>query len=288
MEKKLILRGVLAGAVAGLLAFAFARIFAEPQIAKAIDYESGRDAAQNALDKAAGLPVEAAGSELFSRTIQANLGIGVGIVFFGMAMGALFAVAYAVCLGRTGGLRARTLALLVAGGGFLGMYLVPFLKYPANPPAIGHEETIEQRSALYLTMVVCSIALLAGAVWLGKRLQARFGNWNATLLAVAAFVVAIGIVMLLLPQYGDLGYNRDNYGNQATETPLPLTDAKGAIVYPGFPADVLFAFRFYSVGAQLILWAAIGLVFAPLAERLLQPARQDAPAPSPKPDPLPA
>ncbi|MGQ4437516.1 MULTISPECIES: CbtA family protein [unclassified Streptomyces] len=288
MEKKLILRGILAGAVAGLLAFVFARIFAEPQIAKAIDYESGRDAAQSALDKAAGLPAEAADPDLFSRTIQANVGIGVGMVFFGMAMGALFAVAYTVCLGRTGGLRARSLALLVAGGGFLGMYLVPFLKYPANPPAIGHEETIKQRSALYLIMVVCSIAFLAGAVYLGKYLQKRYGNWNATLLAGAAFVVAIGIVMLLLPQLGHLSYNKANFGNQATETPLPLKDSKGTIVYPGFPADVLYTFRFYSVAAQLILWTALGLIFAPLAERLLNPARPDANTPSQEPDPVPA
>jgi hypothetical protein len=56
------------------------------------------------------------------------------------------------------------------------------------------------------------------------------------------------------------------------ETPKPLLDAKGAIVYPGFPADVLFRFRFLSVGAQLILWSTIGLVFAPLADRLLTPA----------------
>jgi predicted cobalt transporter CbtA len=138
MEKKLILRGILAGAAAGLLAFLFARIFAEPQISKAIDYESGRDAAQAALDKAAGLPAAAADPDLFSRTVQADVGIGAGMIVFGMAMGALFAVAYAVCLGRVGALRARSLALLVAGGGFLGMYLVPFLKYPANPPAIGH------------------------------------------------------------------------------------------------------------------------------------------------------
>src|ERR1700750_1999090 len=98
MEKRLILRGVLAGAVAGLLAFVFARIFAEPQITKAIDYESGRDAAQAALDKAAGLPAEAAGPDIFSRSVQANVGIGVGLIFFGMAMGAIFAVVYTVCL----------------------------------------------------------------------------------------------------------------------------------------------------------------------------------------------
>ncbi|MFI0723729.1 CbtA family protein [Streptomyces sp. NPDC021224] len=285
MEKKLVLRGVLAGAVAGLLAFVFARIFAEPYISKAIDYESGRDAAQTALDKAAGIAPEAAGSDLFSRTVQADVGIGVGMVVFGMAMGALLAVAYTVCLGRVGGLRARNLALLVAGGGFLGMYLVPFLKYPANPPAIGHEETIRARSGLYLIMVVCSVAFLVGAVWLGRRLQARFGNWNATLLAGAAFVVAIGAVMLLLPSLGHLGWNKEHYGDHATETPQPLTDPKGDIVFPGFPADVLFAFRFYSVGAQLLLWSALGLVFAPLAERVLRPATAAAPARGTAPSP---
>ena len=276
MEKRLILRGILAGAVAGLLAFVFARIFAEPQIAKAIDYENGRDAAQAAIDKAAGLPVDPAGPDLFSRTVQADVGIGVGLILFGMAMGAIFAVVYAVCLGRVGNLRPRSLALLVAAGGFLGFYLVPFLKYPANPPAIGHEETIRARTGLYLIMVVCSITLLAVAVWLGQRLKERFGNWNATLIAVGAFAVAIGIVMALLPQLGHLTTNRREFGNQATETPLPLRDSKGVIVYPGFPADVLFTFRCYSVAAQLLLWSAIALVFAPLAERVLSPAPRPA------------
>ena len=80
MEKKLILRGVIAGAIGGLLAFVFARIFAESQIQAAIDYESGRDDAQMLLDKATGLTVEEMGPDIFSRTIQANIGIGVGSV----------------------------------------------------------------------------------------------------------------------------------------------------------------------------------------------------------------
>jgi hypothetical protein len=271
MEKKIIGRGVLAGALAGLLAFVFARIFAEPQIQAAIDYESARDAVQATLDKAAGLPVEPPGPDIFSRTIQANVGIGVGMILFGVAMGALFAVVYAVCLGRVGNLRPRSLALLVAGGGFLGIYLVPFLKYPANPPSIGHADTIGVRGGLYVVMVVCSLAFLGGAVWLGRRLRPRFGDWNATLMAGAAFVVLIGVVMALLPQWGHLADNVREYGVQATETPLPLRDAAGTIVYPGFPADTLFLFRFYSVAAQLVLWTTIALVFAPLAERLLRP-----------------
>jgi len=276
MEQRLILRGALAGAAGGLLMFVFARIFAEPQIKNAIGYESGRDAAQALLDKAVGLPASPSGPEVFSRTIQADVGAGVGLLFFGVAMGALFAVTYTLCLGRVGGVRPRQLSLLVAAAGFLGFFFVPFVKYPANPPSIGHPDTIQQRTTLYLLMVTTSIVLLAATVWLGQRLAPRLGNWNASLLAGAAFIVLIGTLMLLLPSVGHLAANRAVFGDHPTETPLPLTDPTGRIVYPGFPADVLFSFRFYAVAAQLLLWTTIGLVFAPLADRLLAPRQPGA------------
>ena len=270
MEKKFILRGLLAGAVAGLVAFVFARIFAEPLIGRAIDYEGARGAAQEALDKAAGgLHVHGEEAEIFSRAVQADVGIGVGMIALGAAMGALAAVVYVVCLGRVGRIRPRVLALLVAGAGFAGFYLVPFLKYPANPPAIGHEDTIRDRSNLYLAMVACSIILLILAVWLGRKLAVQYGNWNATLLAGAGYIVVIGLIMWGLPSVGELAANVEAYGHQATETPLPLKDAEGTIVFPGFPADDLFQFRLYSLLAQALLWGCIGLTFGPMAERLL-------------------
>lgn len=280
MEKKLLLRGVLAGAAGGVLAFVFARIFAEPVITAAIRYQTGRDAAQAALDKAAGLAAPAAGPDIFSRTFQANAGLGVGMIAVGAAVGALFAVAYTICLGRTGGLRPRSLALLVAAAGFLGLYLVPFIKYPASPPGIGNPDTIKQRGGLYLLMVISSVVLLILAAWLGQWLKPRLGNWNASLLAGAAFITAIGIVMAILPQLGELPANVAAYGHHATETPLPLASSNGTTVYPGFPADVLFTFRLYSAAAQLILWATIGLVFAPMAERLLTPRPGSVPSPA--------
>ena len=274
MARQLVLRGVLVGALGGLFAFLFARVFAEPVIQRAIDYESGRDAAQDALDKAAGLPVYPADPEVFSRAVQANIGIGAGMILFGAAMGTLFAVVYTICIGRTGLLRPRTLALLVAGAGFLALYFVPFVKYPANPPSIGHPDTIKERSGFYLLMVLAAVVLLVVALVLGRRLTSRFGNWTASLIASGGYIVMIGLVMALLPKLGMIGVNVAQYGPRATETPLPLIDPKGAIVYPGFPADDLYSFRFLSVGAQLILWAAIGLLFAPMAERLLNPGRK--------------
>jgi hypothetical protein len=121
-------------------------------------------------------------------------------------------------------------------------------------------------------MVLASIVFLVLAVLAGQRLRQRFGNWNASLIAGAGFAVAIGIVMAALPQLGHLAANKAQYGLHATETPLPLRDTKGAIVFPGFPADTLATFRLYSVAAQLLLWSVLGLVFGPMAERVLAPA----------------
>ena len=96
MEIRVIGRGALAGFIAGVLGFVFARILAEPLINKAIDYESGRDDILTALNQAAGRPVTPDGPELFSRTIQSTIGMFSGIVAISTAMGALVAVVYLV------------------------------------------------------------------------------------------------------------------------------------------------------------------------------------------------
>jgi putative cobalt transporter subunit CbtA len=270
MEKRLIGRGLLAGGIAGVIAFVFARIFAEPVIQRAIDYESARDEAMDAMNKAAGLPVDPAGPDIFSRHVQRNIGIGVGMIAFGIAMGAIVAVVFALCLGRTGRVRPRPLALLVAAAGYVTVYLVPFAKYPANPPAIGHEETIRTRGSFFLTMMLTSVVCAVIAVWLARRLALSLGTWNASLVAGVGYLAVMGIVMALLPDLGRLPANVAEYGSHATETPLPLTDKNGTIVFPGFPADVLAQFRVYSMFAQLLLWGVIGIVFAPLAEKVVR------------------
>lgn len=256
MEKHLIGRGLLAGAIAGVLAFAFARIFVEPAIDAAIGYEDGVGSAHEAMEAAAG----AAGHSHehgagFTRGIQANIGMGFGVLAFSVAMGALLAVVFTVAYGRVGAISARLLSLYIAGGMLLSLYVVPNLKYPASPPALSLDETIRQRTLLYLLMVVVSAALFVGAVYLGRRLRDRLGGWNAALTAAGAYVVAIAVLMLVLPAIH--------------ETPGPLRDDAGDIVYEGFPADVLYEFRLYSLGTQVVVYATIGLVFGVLAARLL-------------------
>lgn len=267
MEKQLIGRGLLAGALAGVLAFVFARVFVEPVIELAIGYEDGIGAAHEALESAAGVAAHSHGEDGggFSRTIQMNIGMGLGVLLFSVAIGALFAVAFTVAYGRVGNVSAKLLSLYVAGGMLLSAFVVPALKYPPSPPALSLDETIRQRTLLYLLMVVLSVALFVGAVYLGRRLNEKLGAWNATLAAGAAYVIASAVLMLVLPTID--------------ETPGPLTDAAGTIVYEGFPADLLYEFRLYSLGTQVVIYATIGLAFAAMVSKLLDGKRQDAFAP---------
>ena len=270
MVRPLVLRGVVVGALGGLLAYVFGRIFATPLIQAAIDFESGRDQAKAALAAAAGQTPEAPDPELFSRAVQGNLGLGIGMMAFGVAVGLFFAVAFCMAYGRTGNLRPRQLSLLVALAGFMTLFFLPFLKYPANPPSIGNPDTMRDRGALYLLMMVASVLVAIASVWLGKRLRLRFGTWSATLLACTAFMVVIGALMAVLPPLGQLSANVEQSGNLLTETPQPMRNVTGAIVYPGFDADLLYRFRLFSVGAQAILWTAIGLTFAPLTDHVFR------------------
>lgn len=249
MEKRLIARGLLAGAIAAVLAFVFARVFAEPVIGRAIEYEDGR------ADVAHAQGVHEHGVELFTRGVQGNAGLGFGVLIFGLAMGALFAVAFCVAYGRAGSIGPRALSLRLAAAAFTVVYLVPFIKYPPNPPAVGQASTIGSRTFWYLVMVLASLALAIAASWLARQLAGRLGPWNARLTAVGSYLVAIVVVMLVLPT--------------VAETPGPMHDAAGTIIYPCFPAEVLYEFRLVSLGTQLVLWATIGLVFSALAGRLL-------------------
>jgi hypothetical protein len=283
MELRVILRGAIAGFITGIFSFVFARAWAEPFINKAINYEAGRDAAITAVDKANGVTVSLDGPEIFSRTIQSNFGLATGLIGFSTAMGALIAVTYLVLHARFN-LRPRTLVLLIAGFGFLGVYLLPFVKYPANPPAIGHDFTIATRTALYLTLVGSCLVFLVGAIILCRKvLMPRFGLFNATLLAAAAFCVPYFVLIALLPALGHLHANvlqatATGYGRSATETPLPIANSAGQLVYPGFPADVLWKFRWYSLLNQALVWAGTGLIFSVLVERVVGsqvPVRND-------------
>ena len=80
MVGKLLLRGMLVGVIAGLLAFGFARIFGEPQVERAIAFEAQMSHVHG----------EASEPELVGREMQAGLGLFVGVIVYSAAIGGLF------------------------------------------------------------------------------------------------------------------------------------------------------------------------------------------------------
>ena len=73
MERRIIGRGLLAGALAGVLAFLYARVFIEPVISRAIDYESGRGDAHAAMTGMSELDMEVVTRSRAGRCSSAQL-----------------------------------------------------------------------------------------------------------------------------------------------------------------------------------------------------------------------
>lgn len=247
MTRELLVRGMLVGLVAGLLSFGFLKVFGEPQIERAIAFESQVDeakvqaAVQAEAAKGHVMAKEEPEPELVSRSVQAGLGLFTGIAVYSGAFGGLFALAFAFAYGRIGRYGPKATSALLGVAGFVAVYLVPSLKYPANPPSVGEPETIRIRTALYFVMIAVSLAAMLGSAVLRNRLVARQGAWNASLIAGAAYLVAMAVVSAALPAI-----------NEVPEQ---------------FPAVVLWQFRTASIGAQLILWMTLGLGFGALMER---------------------
>jgi predicted cobalt transporter CbtA len=242
MVRTLLIRGMLVGLLAGLLVFTFGKIFGEPQVDRAIGFESALEEARTKAEAAKGLhPMEA--PELVSRDVQASIGLFTGVVVYAAAFGGLFALVFAAADRRVITLGPRAGSGLLAAAGFVAVYVVPSLKYPANPPSVGLSETIGQRTALYFVMVGFSVAAMFSAAVLYKRLADRRGGWTASLVAAAFYFIVVTAVAGMLPDLNE------------------VPDA--------FPAVVLWQFRVASLGMQLIMWAAIGLIFGALTERAM-------------------
>lgn len=240
MVRTLLIRGMLCGVLAGLLVFGFARVFGEPQVDRAISFETAMDDARIQADARRGIH-DAAEPVLVSRSMQASFGLLTGIMVYGTAFGGLFALVFAAIDRRLGTIGPRGMSALLAAAGFVAVYLVPNLKYPANPPAVGHPDTIGLRTELYVVMMAVSIAAMLGAALLRRHLVPRHGAWSAALAASAFYGIAVLVVAAIL---------------------TPIDEVPAA-----FPAVLLWHFRIDSVAMQLILWATLGLGFGALTER---------------------
>ncbi|MBL1087748.1 CbtA family protein, partial [Streptomyces actinomycinicus] len=189
MVRNLLVRGMLAGLAAGVLALVVAYVLGEPSIDKAIGFEEAHSHGHEHGQEV----------EVVSRSLQSTAGLATGVLVYGVAFGGVAALAFCFALGRVGRFGPRATALLLSGCALLAVYVVPFLKYPANPPSVGDPDTIGKRTALYFLMMLLSVLLAVAATLLGKRLAPGLGNWWASVAAVTAFVVVIGLAYQFLP-----------------------------------------------------------------------------------------
>jgi uncharacterized membrane protein YidH (DUF202 family) len=244
MIRTLLIWGLLAGLCGGLLATGFSEVAGEPAVNQAIAFESSSAAA-------AGEPHEHA---IVSRGAQRTVGLLTAAVVYGVSVGGLFALAFVFAYGRIGRASPARTALWLAAGAFVVVFLVPFLKYPANPPSVGDPDTIGRRTELYLAMIVCSLLAAVAALRVRAWLATRRDPATATIVAGLSYLAVVVAAALILPGVHE--------------------------VPKSFPATTLWRFREASIGMQAVLWATIGVVFSVAAQRVMvdAPARRRAAA----------
>ena len=216
-------RGLLAGLLAGVLAGIFAFVFAEPILDRAIALENEHHEA------------------VFDRGEQ-KVGVILATTLYGSAVGALFGL-LAGYFRRRSSLRSEWLrSLALSGAVFLGAVLLPFLKYPPNPPGVGADPaTLAERTLAYLAIVVLGLLAVFAAWRFARRLEG-VSPVGRELAAGGVLIVLLSFLYLAMPDFGGLR-------------------TTGSV-----PTTLIWEFRLSSLGTQAVLWAAIGCIFGLLGE----------------------
>jgi predicted cobalt transporter CbtA len=240
MLRTLLMLGLVAGLCGGLVATGVARIVGEPPLDRAIAWEEARESSAphhhgDAHDHA-----------IVSRSVQSGVGLLAGALIYGTALGGVFSLVFAAAYGRVSRAGPARTALGLGAVAFVVLYLVPFLKYPPNPPGVGDPDTIGERTWLYLGMVAISVLAALAALRLRRDLAARLRPDVALLGAVATFLVVVIVGAMIMPAVDE--------------------------VPAAFPATILWDFREASLAVQLAMWSSIALVFGAAAERRIMGA----------------
>lgn len=226
-------RGALAGLVAGVLTAAFGYLLAEPLMDRAVDLEAARAAARGDV-----------GVETFSRSTQHFGFLGAAVVV-GLALGVLYGVlAHLLPPARDAWRR----ALQLGGAAFFALSLVPFLRYPSNPPGVGDPATIDTRSHLWEVSLVIGIVGVIAAALVASGLAERGVRASTRQLAVVGVLLATVALTFVLP------------GN---------TDPVEA------PVTLVWEFRLLSIGSLALLWAALSVTYGLLSERAVPADARD-------------
>ena len=217
-------RGLLAGLVAGVLVGAFHLLASEPIFERAVRLEA-------ALHGVHGAPLVSRGGQ--------RIGLIFATVLYGSALGGVFGFFWLILARRMRAGTSWTSALRLAFFGFLTLWLIPFLKYPSNPPGVGTPESIGLRTAAYLGMTAISIAATALVWTTSGRLSGAQPHVRQVVVG-GAYILVIAFAYVVLPGGPDAG---------------PV------------PAQLVWSFRMMSAAGQALLWLAVGAGFGLLTIR---------------------
>ncbi len=153
----------------------------------------------------------------------------------GLSIGSLFGVVFAYSRHVLPGQNHVKKSLVLAGLMWFTIFIIPFLKYPANPPTVGDPDTVVLRAILYLSFIALSGFGAVGFYRVYKKLQDR-----KKIFAFIGFAVYISIVFVLMP---------------------PNPDEITA------PMELVNGFRVMSVTAVTVFWIANALILGLLWEK---------------------
>ena len=114
----------------------------------------------------------------------------------GLAVGSLFGIVFAYTRNVLPGAHHIQKTLFLSGLMWFTIFMIPFFKYPANPPTIGDPETVVLRAVLYLSFIAISGLGAVGFYQVYKRL-------NKKIIAFVGYAVFISIAFVLMPPNPD-------------------------------------------------------------------------------------
>ena len=116
----------------------------------------------------------------------------------GASLGSLFGIVFAYSRKSLPSDNNIRKTIVLAGIMWFVLFVIPFLKYPANPPTVGETETVVLRGILYLSFIAISGFSALGFYQLYKRLEA-----NKKIIAIIGYGIFITSVFFLMPDNPD-------------------------------------------------------------------------------------
>jgi Probable cobalt transporter subunit (CbtA) len=182
---------LLAGAIAGTILGAINQVAVEPYIDYAVELEMQNTNQSSQIIN----PAEFTAYRLWQRGGEIVAG-----TILGLSIGSLFGIVFAYTHNSVPGSNNKKKALIVAGIMWFVLFLIPALKYPANPPAVGDPETIYYRQSLYVAFLVISGFSALGLAFLYRKMGAL--NIKKAIIP-AAYAAIISGAYLAMPANPD-------------------------------------------------------------------------------------